>query len=269
MKPILRLLFLQIIFLFAATTYGQKLNGRVISYHDTYFSIHEVFGKIKKGRHLNDTLFHDQQAVFDRNGNTVMLTEYSPDSAVNNKFYGEITGENNQMESVYVRFDQEITTDKKPFILNAVKSASGETCSMTYKNDTNGRYIEETIYDLMGHMILTINVKRDDLGKPISCQYSDGSSDHYQYDIRGNRSEWRSRSPKGQIVTTTYKYDDHGNIIEENINDSFKASYKYHLEHNTFSYRYDEMGNWIERTDFEHDIPQRIVIRTIVYSNID
>ena len=266
MKLFFRLFFLDLIMLFTAASYGQKLNGKVISYRDTYFSIHEVFGKIKRGPRLNDTLFHDQRVMFDQKGNTVMLIEYSSDSMVNTKFYGDTSGDDNFMESVFIRFDREIKTDKKPFILNKVRYASGEMCSMTYKKDTNGRYTEESIYDLMGQNILTIVVKRDEHGKPVSCHNSDGSSDQFKYDHKGNRNEWISRSPKGQVVTTTYQYDDHGNIVEENINDLFKASYKYHLEHNTFKYRFDEKGNWIERTDYEHDIPERMVIRTIEYA---
>jgi len=58
-----------------------------------------------------------------------------------------------------------------------------------------------------------------------------------------------------------------GNVVEENIDNYFKSSYKYMIEHNTYEYQYDKQGNWTERIDYEHDIPVRMVVRTIDYSS--
>jgi YD repeat-containing protein len=247
--------------------YGQKLKGKVKSYKDTYFTVHETFGKFKTGLKLNNSLFHDQEVFFDQNGNITQVIEFKSDGTIYCKFEGRIDYENNLIESVYERFDPETIIDRKPFIIGSVKYFWGEMCEMAYKNDENGIPVEETIYDLMGRVLYKITIKRDENGNPLEYIYSDGSFDKFKYDNDGKRIEWYFRSSRGKTIITSYKYDVSGNLIEKNINDSFKVYFHFHYEHNTFAYKYDKHGNWKERIDYEDDIPMRMVVRTIEYDS--
>lgn len=249
------------------TAFGQKLNGKVKSFKDTYYSIHEVYGKIKKGPALNDTLFHDKAVTFDYNGNVSQSIEYNADGTVNSKYLANPDRADNHIESVFVRFDPEMIIEKKPFIIESVKYPSGEICAVNYKDDIHGRPMEETLLDLMGQVILTVKIYRDEPGNPTQYTFSNGAADRYKYDQNGNRIEWISVTSTGNTTKTTFRYDAHGNITEEEIDNFFKSSYNFHIEHNTFSYKYDKFDNWTERIDYEHDIPQRIVVRTIEYSD--
>lgn len=266
MKTIYKILFVALFSFMIGPAFGQKLNGKVKSYKDCYYSLHEVFGKIKKGARLNDSIFRDQHVSFDKNGNIALAIEYNPNGTVNSRFTGMGDYANNHIESIFVRFDTEMKIDKKPFILKTVNYPSGELCELTYKNDTSGLPVEQTIFDLMGRALFKITIKRDEKGNALEYNFSDGNVDQYKYDNDGNRVEWISRTASGHTTVTFYKHDLSGNIVDESINDNFKSSYKYHYEHNTYKYAFDKQGNWVERTDYEHDIPQRIVIRTIEYS---
>ncbi len=246
--------------------FGQKLTGKVKSYKDTYYSLHEVYGKLKKGPKLNDTIFHDQLVIFDPNGNVSQSVEYNADGTVNSKYQAQRDLQDNNMESVYVRFDPELIIEKKPFIIESVKYPSGEICAMGYKTDNLGNPMEETLYDLMGQLILSVKIYRNADGKPTEYKYSNGNTDSYKYDNLGNKTQWVSVTSTGNTTKTNYSYDAHGNIEVEEIDNFFKSSYNFHIEHNTFSYKYDKFGNWTERIDYEHDIPQRIIVRTIEYS---
>lgn len=265
MKAIYIIILLLIFSLPIHFSYGQKLNGKVKSYRDTYYSVHEAFGKIKKGAKINDSIFNDQEVVFDQKGNITQVTEYNSDGSVYCKFTGSNDYVNNMTESVYVRFDPETTIDRKPFIIESVKYSWGEMCAITYKNNPEGLPIEETIYDLMGRELYQISIKRDEKGNPVEYDYSDGTIDMFKYDDNCNRIEWFFRSSSGKTILTVYKNDSSGNLIEENINDSFKSYYHFHYEHNDFIYKYDKHGNWAQRIDYEHDICMRMVIRAIEY----
>jgi YD repeat-containing protein len=196
----------------------------------------------------------------------MQVTDYDPDGTISCEFLGRCDYKDNNIESMYVRFDHGKIIAQKPFIIESVKYPSGELCEMVYENDAKGWPIEETILDLMGNVFLKVMIKRDEKENVSECKFSDGSFYKYKYDDHGNRVEWISHTASGNNIITAWTYDSNGNLIEENINDFFKTAYKYHYEHNTFKYVFDKNGNWIERIDFEHDIPQRIVIRTIDYS---
>jgi YD repeat-containing protein len=246
-------------------SYCQKLNGRIKSYSDNYYSVREIYGKIKKGAGLNDSLYHNQITQIDPNGNIAVLIENNADGTLHCKYVGKSDFKNNHVESLFVRFEPEMVLDMKPFLIGSVKYPSGEMCEITYENDQNGVPVEESIYDLMGTLLNKISIKRDERGLPIQYTFSNGAIYKYKYDEAGRRIEWFTRSASNKTAVTNYKYDEHHNVVEETIKDFFKSSYKYHEEYNTFKYRYDKMENWIERIDYEHDIPMRMVVRTIEY----
>ena len=260
-----KILLLILISFIADPTFGQGMKGKIKSFRDSYFSVHEIYGKIKKGTKLNDSVSHDQIVSFDQNGNVTEAIDYNFDGTIFCKYIGRNDYKDNNIESIYVRFDSKLIIEKKSFLLASVKYPSGEMCEMAYKNDLKGRPIEETIFDLMGSVLFTIIIKRDENGNSLEYNFSDGVVYLFKYDNHGNRVELIYRSSTGKTSITTYKNDASGNMIEENINDFFKSSYKFHDEHNTYRYLYDKQGNWIERTDYEHDIPQRIVVRAIEY----
>jgi len=267
MRTICKIILFILISLTIDPAFGQRLNGRVKSYRATYYSVHERFGKIKKGPKLNDSLFHDQYVAFNPEGNMIEAIEYYSDSTINSRFIGDPGYDDNNIESIYIRFDPDPKIERKPFILKSVKYPSGEMCEMNYKNDSSGIPVEEVIFDLMGRTIFTIIIKRDERGNPLEYKFSDGYTDQFKYDDQGNRIDWISRAASGHTAMMSYKYDQDGNMIEENINDFFKSSYKYQVDHNTFSYVFDNRGNWTERTEYEHNIPKRIVVRAIEYAN--
>ena len=246
--------------------YGQKMKGNVKFYKDTYFSVNIVFGNPRPKDQLHDSLYHDKQVFFDRNGNITEVFEYDSIERVYCKFKANNDYKNNLIETIYARFEPEEILDKKPFIVESVKYFWGEMCQMTYKNDSRGLPEAEIIYDLMGQELSKVAIKRDETGNPLEYKFSDGSMEKFKYDNHGNRVESFYSSAKGLTILTTCLYDVYGNLIEENISDSHKVYYHFHYEHNTFAYKYDKHGNWTEKIDYEHDIPMRIVIRKIEYS---
>ncbi len=256
-----------LLMLMSYLSFGQPLKGKVKSYHDTYFTVHEYFGKIKKDIKLQNPLFNDQYVLFDQNGNVTEAIEYYSDGSVYCTISGSNGYVNNTKETIFIRFEPEKTIDMMPFIMESGKYSWGEMCVMNYVNDSIGLPAEEIIYDLMGREIYRISIKRDEQGNVLEYNFSDGTTYNFKYDSKGNKVESFYRSPYGKTITTTSKFDSSGNVVEENINDSHLAYYHFHYEHNTFAYKYDKFGNWTQRIDYEHDIPMRMRVRTIVYAN--
>ncbi len=246
--------------------YGQKLNGKVKSYKESYFSVSEIFGIFKKGTKLNDSIFRDKDVLFNQNGNITQMIEYNPDGTVYCKYKGKDEYRDNLFESIYIWFGKEEMIDKKPFILESAKYNWGEWFEMDYLNDSTGLPVEEVIHDLMGRELHKISIKRDEKGNALEYNFSNGVTEKNKYDIFGNRIECILSLSQRTSVITTYKYDVNKNLTEEDIKDFHKMYYHYYSVHNTFEYQYDKQGNWIRRIDFENQVPKRIVVRTIQYS---
>ena len=59
----------------------------------------------------------------------------------------------------------------------------------------------------------------------------------------------------------TYKYDEKGNKIEENMyNSDGSLRSKY-----TYKYEFDKQGNWIKKIEFKDGIPEYILERQYEY----
>jgi hypothetical protein len=230
--------------------------------------LNEVFGRIKKGSRLIDPLFHDQFITFDDRGNALELIEYRADGTILTSFTAISCNESNNYESVYIRYGHEPVIDKKQFMIESVNynSGSGEFCFITYVKDQHGQPIEEIISNLMGRVLYTIKINRDEKGNPTKYRFSDGSVHLNKFDSKGNKIESILNTYGGNTIQTYYKYDFMGNVIIEEVDNFYISTYKYHIEYNTFKYQYDSIGNWTERIDYEHGIPQRMVVRTIEYS---
>jgi YD repeat-containing protein len=265
MKQFVKINLLLLITITFNTSFGQHLNGKIKSYKTTYFLTHESYGRIKKAGKLNDSTFFDQLAMFDEAGRMANMIEYNADGTVHCRYNIRTDYNDNMMESMYLRFVPKTVIDRKPFLIESVKYSWGEMCEMVYKNDSTGLPAEETVYDLMGHEIFKSTIKRDQKGNALEYRFSDGTVEKYKYDAAGNRTEKVSVGPNGTI-TTISRYDAMGNVIEEDIRDSFASYYKFHDDHNLYTYKYDKQGNWTERVEYEHDIPLRIAVRTIEYA---
>jgi len=242
------------------------LKGKVNSYKESYYSVRDNFGKIKPGSKLNDSVFHDQSVSFDQKGNISEVVEYNPDGTIFCKFKGSNDYADNQIESIYVRFDPEITIDRKPFLLESARYSSGEMCDMSYRNDTLGRPVEEIIYDLMGREIYKISFIRDTKGEMMRYEFSNGTVEHYKYDNKGNRKELISQHLNSKPTITSFNYDESGNLIEMKIDNYFKSTFKFSYDDRAYKYLFDSQGNWKERIEYENGRPMRMVVRTIDYS---
>lgn len=266
MKRIL-LLFLAVSALQFQAGYGQRMKGNVSSYKESYYSVKDSYGKLKPDTKINDSVFHDRFVAFDQKGNISEMAEFNPDGSIASKFKGSNDYPDNHFETLYAKFDPEVSIDRKPFIVESVKYTSGEFCEMSYKNDSLGRPFEEIIYDLMGREIYKITFLRDQNGRLRENDYSDGTVERYKYDEKGNVKEIVSRHLNSKPTVTTYAYDESGNIIEMNINNYFKTTFKFQYENYSYKYLFDKNGNWTQRIIFEGGRPQRIVVRTIEYSS--
>jgi len=267
MKTIFQIFIFLLLSSVINSTIGQRLNGKVKSYRDTYYSVYDKFGKIKKGPKLNDSIYYDESVSFDQNGNIIQLIEYHTDGTVHSIFKGRSGFENNNIESIYVRLNPDIIIEQKPFIIESLRYSWGEKYEMKYQNNIYGLPVEETIFDLFGRELFKITFKRDEKGNSVEDIFSDGTVNQYKYDTKGNRTEWVFRSSNRYVIITTYKYDLSGNLIEMNVNNSYKSTFKYHYDNFTYKYLFDDQGNWIERIDYENDEPLRIVERMIEYSS--
>jgi hypothetical protein len=260
-------LFLAILISFMVLPgFGQRLKGKVISYKETYHSFRESFGKIATGPKLKDSLFHDRLVTFDQKGNISEVVEYYFDGTVYCKFKGSSDYADNRMESLFARFDPEPVVEHKPFIIEAVRYGSGEMCDMSYRNDPEGRPVEETITDLMGNVIYTISFRRDEKGNLLEDEYSTGTIDRYKFDGKGNLTELSTQSPNVKPTITTFRYDESGNMIEMIVNNYFKSTFKFQYEERTYKYLFDKEGNWTERIEFGNGKPERILVRSIEYA---
>ncbi len=265
MKKKCYFILLPILLLSFNISFGQKLKGRVKSYRDSYFAISGTFGVMSKGTKLHDSSYRDQYVVFNEAGNVTQVTEYNPDESVYCTYKCNDGYKDNLFESLIVRFEQEPKIDRKPFIIESVNYHWGEWCAMLYRNDSTGLPAEEIIYDMMGREMFSIRIKRDAKGNPVEYHNSNGTIDWYKYDTKGNRIEWITGTSNGAAIIRTYKYDVNDDILEEQIDDLYKANYHFYNEIYTFVYQYDKHGNWIKRIDYEQSIPKRMVLRTIDY----
>ena len=265
MRTISYITLLLILLLSFNASFGQKLKGKVKSYRDSYFGISETFGILSKGIKLEDSAYRDQYVVLNETGNVSQVTEYNHDESVYCTFKCKSDYKDNHVESMYVMFSQEARIDRKPFLIETVNYHWGEWCAISYRNDSTGLPAEEIIYDLMGRELFKIRIKRDAKGNPVEYHNSNGTIDWYKYDIKGNRVEWITGTSNGAAIIRTYKYDVNGDVVEEQVDDLYKANYHFYNEVYAFVYQYDKHGNWIKRIDYEQSLPKRMVQRTIDY----
>lgn len=252
-------------FAFSAAN-AQRPKGNIKSYSESYYTVHEQYGKVHKETRLQDSTFHDQYVTFDAKGNVVQSTHYNPDGSVYCTFHSSIDYEDNNFETTIVRIDPGVVFEREPFCVESVHYSWGEMYSMTYKNDDAGRPVEESILDLWGRKLYEIKMKRDEKGNITEEKFSDGTLNQYKYDDQGNRIEYINHLPNSNVIITTCKYDSRGNVTDMEVNNYFKSTYQFHYDEYHFKYLFDRNGNWKERMEYENGQPVRIIARTIEYS---
>jgi YD repeat-containing protein len=83
----------------------------------------------------------------------------------------------------------------------------------------------------------------------------------YKYDNKDSlllKNEW-NYLVNDSIITTSYKYDDHGNQIE------IKRTIDGKTNDYIYQYLYDETGNWTQRVEYNNSSEERYFIRQITY----
>lgn len=164
----------------------------------------------------------------------------------------------------------EIVEDPIPFSPSSVKVVFNK----------HGNKIEEFWYDSNGNILLK-NTYKYDRKRNIVEQNGDFKKKFtYEYDEKGNKTkEIICDFDGGLICTITYVFDEKGNRTEKNVYDSngnleFRYTYKDDVKEKelsdtknkyVYTYKYDQKGSWIEKIEYENDIPKIITEREIEY----
>jgi hypothetical protein len=137
----------------------------------------------------------------------------------------------------------------------------------SYKYDNKGNAIEQIEYNSNDRLILRHVYKYDGKGNQVeSSTYSSLASleERYthKYDDKGNRIETNAYDSNGNLESKgTWTYDKYNNPIQNNwFNKKGVLSSAYRYE-----YEYDQQGNWIKKIEFEKNVPQKVILREIIY----
>ncbi len=111
-------------------------------------------------------------------------------------------------------------------------------------------------------------IKFNTSGKKISSfnhGYGHAGFADYYYDEVGLLSKTSSSSDLNKYIEY-YKYDIHGNIIEEKLTRLELNTNITETERiNTFEYEYDKRGNWVKKIEYFNFTPKKIVLRRFKY----
>jgi hypothetical protein len=137
-----------------------------------------------------------------------------------------------------------------------------------YLYDKKKYLIEESVYSAAGVLGFKRIYKNDGLGNRIEANgyKPDGSPQPgmkytNQFDDKNNiREEKIYKANEALELTFKFKYDDKGNIIEENqLQPNGDVGCK------TYKYEFDIEGNWIKKIEFRDDKPISVTERKIEY----
>ena len=218
-----------------------KIRGKVKTMSVTGFTVVRRDGKLQKGRTV--------QTATSRYNERGFLTEF-------NSTAGDDTVQN---ESVHFK---------------AMKSL--------YKYDNSGILVSNSRYNGDGALEDSASYKVDSKGNRIdwNTYKGDGSLEwnyNREYDLQGNLIE-SNEIYKGALKTRhTYKYDDKGNVKEENFFEGdgrlkLKELFKYDDKHNVteitdynqtgnfksrYTYAYDANGNQTEEREYDNEFADR------------
>lgn len=161
----------------------------------------------------------------------------------------------------------------------------------TYTYDKIGNLIEKTSINFDGSFAEKLTFIYNELGNNIEENIYNNSNQRtkltYQYDSIGNKIEKKYFNINGGLMSLTkYKYNENGFMVEENKEHfpeidilSKKITYKYDMHGNkieengdgslggkwTFKYEYDRHHNWTKQILFKEEEPRYIIERKILY----
>lgn len=133
--------------------------------------------------------------------------------------------------------------------------------------DDNGYWFENTSYDKYGNIIRKEIAKNDQRGNCLEYQLNRFDNGFFNritrlYDNTDKKIEESNYHSDGSLKgNSRYTYDSNGNIVEvynKYSDNSPDVVYSY-------SYKYDGHGNWIEEISFRNGSPESINVRKIVY----
>jgi hypothetical protein len=130
-------------------------------------------------------------------------------------------------------------------------NSDGDLSSMTFFDPDGVKWKEERL-DKWGNLIsYKLFRENGSLQKEQYLKYNNNKQ------IVFERKSFLSSSFK----VSTFKYDDHGNLVEKTSlqeNGDSKSKLR-------FDYLYDSNGNWVERVEYLNGIPKNLVERTYDY----
>lgn len=122
----------------------------------------------------------------------------------------------------------------------------------TYKYDSNGNEIEMVAFNGDGSISYKSTSKYDNEGKMIERSWLSSDSNSKQictYDKNGNLIEMNEYYDGSTLssLTTTFKYDNRGNITDTKRFNTIDSFYEY------WTFEFDEKGNQISQTSYNLD----------------
>lgn len=193
---------------------------------------------------------------YDDNGYMTEINSYSSEGSLKSKSTFKYDKNGNKIAVNYCRFDSD---DK---LLDNIK--------WIFNYDKDWFLTEENGYNPDGSLdckISYLNDEKGNLTEQVNSNYKSGSlkdKQTYKYNDHGNKIEQNDFTSDGSLETKfTYKYDDKGFMTEEIF-----SSYKIGSSDLNTKYRYDKYdktGNWIKREKYINDFLINITERKIEF----
>jgi len=210
----------------------------------------------KDGKLIEEEIvYYDENVVipviyhYDKKNKLIERIRYDPDKDIrrrdiyvydNNGIISETIGCNSSPPCYYSIY--EINEVENSVLIKSLERNSSELL----KYDTSGNWIEKSDYEngVMSHQI------------------------QRAFDVKGNLTERAAYYSDGKRKRLTVKfnftYDQNDNItkeIEIRFNENGVRSY----DEKSFTYKYDLKGNWVERIEYENNLPKEIQLRELNY----
>jgi hypothetical protein len=253
-----------------------NIQGKVLSLTEYSYRANESYGNLSKGerarRYTFENDFYKKYDIYGRKIEEGKYDDYSDGGLLYKIVYtydqnGILTEGNYFSTNDEFLRKQTYSYDKTGNLTE--KSSTNFDGSfaekVTYTYDEFGNNVEENIYN-KSNQITKLTYQYDSLNHKIEEKYFNinGSlsvSTKYKYDEKGFMiEENKEHFPEIDILSKkiTYKYDLHGNKIEEISDGKFGGKW-------TFKYEYDLHHNWTKQIAFEEEKPLYIIERGILY----
>lgn len=278
-----------------------NIKGEVESVKTTTWSAQQEKGVIKKGKPRYGGWSHGQLDHFNKSGILIKTEGYGVDNDLLRKYSYLIDKDGKLIEEEVIFYDEYVVNpiiyhyDKKNKLIERIEYDSNKNIRTRdiYVYDNNG-IISETTRCIFGppcsYSIYEINevensvlikslirnsselVKYDSSGNWIEkSDYKNGMMSFQiqrAFDVKGNltqRAAYYSDSKRKRLdIKFNFIYDQNDNITKEIVirfNENGVKSY----DEKGFTYKYDLKGNWIERIEYENNLPKEIQLRELNY----